>query len=48
MLYIGSLGQRASSNLELNTSAKVHILKALIFLVIVYGYEIWTVKKSES
>ena len=32
----------------LNTSAKVHILKALIFLVIVYGYESWTVKKSES
>ena len=31
----------------LNTSAKVHILKALIFLVIVYGCESWTVKKAE-
>ena len=26
---------------------KVHIVKALVFPVVIYGYESWTIKKSE-
>ena len=26
---------------------KVHLVKALVFLVVMYGYENWTVKKAE-
>ena len=25
----------------------VHLVKAMVFLVVMYGYEIWTVKKAE-
>ena len=27
--------------------AKFHLVKALVFPVVVYGYESWTVKKAE-
>ena len=27
---------------------KVHLVKALVFPVVMYGYENWTIKKSES
>ena len=26
---------------------KVHIIKAMVFLVVMYGYESWTIKKAE-
>ena len=26
---------------------KVHIVKAVVFLVVMYGYESWTIKKDE-
>ena len=26
---------------------KVHLVKAMVFLVVVYGYESWTIKKGE-
>ena len=26
---------------------KVHLVKALVFPVVMYGYEIWTIKKAE-
>ena len=26
---------------------KVHLVKAVVFPVVMYGYEIWTVKKAE-
>ena len=26
---------------------KVHIVKAMIFLGVMYGYEYWTIKKAE-
>ena len=26
---------------------KVHIVKAMVFLVVVYGLESWTIKKAE-
>ena len=34
-----------SRNITLMT--KVHIVKAMVFLVVMYGYESWTIKKSE-
>jgi len=34
-----------SSDITLPT--KVHLVKAMVFLVVVYGYESWTVKKAE-
>ena len=27
---------------------KVHLVKAMVFPVVMYGYESWTVKKAES
>ena len=27
---------------------KVHIVKAMVFLVVIYGCEIWTIKKAEN
>ena len=34
-----------SRNVTLPT--KVHLVKAMVFPVVMYGYEIWTVKKVE-
>ena len=34
-----------SRNITLST--KVHIVKAMVFPVVTYGYESWTVKKVE-
>ena len=28
-------------------SAKVHLVKAMVFLVVMYGYESWTIKEAE-
>ena len=48
------LGRKAMTNLEsilksrdIALSPKVHLVKALVFPVIVYGCESWTVKKAE-
>ena len=27
--------------------AKIHLAKAMVFLVVMYGYESWTIKKAE-
>ena len=29
-------------------SAKVHLVKAMVFPVVMHGYESWTIKKAES
>jgi len=29
-------------------STKVHLVKAVVFPVVMYGCEIWTIKKAES
>ena len=34
-----------SSNIPLLTN--IHIVKAIVFLVVVYEYESWTIKKAE-
>ena len=31
----------------INLSTKVHLFKAMVFPVVVYGYESWTIKKAE-
>ena len=48
------LGRKAMTNLEsilksrdISLSAKVHLVKAMVFPVVVYGCESWTVKKAE-
>ena len=32
---------------DITLSAKVHLVKAMVFLVIMYGHESWTIKKAE-
>ena len=48
------LGRKAVINLEsvlknreITLLTKVHIAKAIVFPVVMYGCEIWTVKKAE-
>ena len=49
------LGRKAMTNLDnmlknrdITLPTKVHIVKAMIFPVVMYGYESWTIKKAES
>ena len=32
---------------DITLPTKVHIIKAMVFLVVMYGYESWTIKKAE-
>ena len=48
------LGRKAMTNLDsilksrdITLAAKVHIVKAMVFLVLTYGCESWTIKKAE-
>jgi len=48
------LGRKAMSNLggiiksrDITLPAKVHLVKAMVFPVVMYGYESWTIKKAE-
>ena len=48
------LGRKVMTNLDsilksrdITLSAKVHLVKAMIFPVVMYGCESWTVKKAE-
>ena len=47
------LGRKAVTNLdsvlksrEITVPAKVHIVKVMVFLVVMYGCESWTIKKA--
>ena len=49
-----ALGRKAMTNLnsilksrDITLSTKVHLVKAMVFLVVMYGYESWTIKKAE-
>ena len=33
---------------DITLPAKIHLVKAVIFPVVTYGYEKWTVKKAEN
>ena len=48
------LGRKAMTNLDsilksrdITLSAKVHLVKAMVFLVVMYGCESWSIKKAE-
>ena len=48
------LGRKAMKNLDsilksrdITLPTKVHLVKAMAFLVVMYGYESWTIKKAE-
>ena len=47
------LGRKAMTNLDILKSrdvtlqTKIHIDKATVFPVVMYGYESWTIKKAE-
>ena len=48
------LGRKAMTNLDsilksrdITLPAKVHLVKAMVFLVVMYGCERWTIKKAE-
>ena len=48
------LRRKAMTNLDsilksrdINLPAKVHLVKAIVFLVVMYGCESWTIKKGE-
>ena len=32
---------------DITLSTKVHLVKTMVFLVVMYGRESWTIKKSE-
>ena len=34
-------------NRDITLSTKVHLVKAMAFPVVMYGYESWTIKKAE-
>ena len=41
------LGRKAKTNLDITLSTKVRIIKGMLFPVIMYGCESWTIKKAE-
>ena len=48
------LGRKVTTNLDsilksrdITLSTKVHLVKAMVFPVVMYGYESWTIKKAE-
>ena len=48
------LGRKAMTNLEsilkirdITLPTKVHLVKAMLFPIVMYGYESWTIKKAE-
>ena len=49
------LGRKVMTNLgsvfksrDISLSTKVHVVKAMVFPVVMYGFESWTIKKAES
>ena len=48
------LGRKVMTNLDrifksrdITLPTKVHLVRAVVFPVVMYGYEIWTIKKAE-
>ena len=44
--YITNLDSLLKSR-DITSPTKIHIVKAMVFPVVMYGYESWTVKKAE-
>ena len=38
---------RILKNRDITLPTKVYLVKAMVFLVVVYGYKSWTIKKAE-
>ena len=43
----GGWSQTELDTTERRLSTKVHLVKAMVFPVVMYGYESWTTKKAE-
>ena len=41
------LGRKDMTNLDITLLTKVHLVKAVVFPVVMYGCESWTIKKAE-
>ena len=41
------LGRKAMTNLDITLQTKVHVVKVMVFPVVMYGCESWTIKKAE-
>ena len=41
------LGRKVMTNLDSILSTKFHLVKAMVFPVVMYGCESWTIKKAE-
>ena len=46
-LVLVSCVQQNESVVHIHKSTKVHLVKAVVFPVVMYGFESWTVKKAE-
>ena len=42
-----NLDKRKLKNRDITLMTKIHIVKAVVFLVVMYGCESWTIKKAE-
>ena len=42
------LGRKTMTNLDVTLPTKVRLVKAMVFPVVMYGCESWTIKKAES
>ena len=54
-LPVGRMGRKAMTNLDsilksrdITLLTKFHLVKAMVFPVVMYGCESWTIKKAES
>ena len=54
IFYTAFLGRKAMTNLDgilksrdISLPTKVHLVKAMVFLVVMYGCDSWTIKKAE-
>ena len=41
------LGQKAMTNLDITLLKKIHLVKPMVFPVVMHGWESWTIKKAE-
>ena len=41
------LGRKADKSREITLPTKVHVVKAMVFPVVMYGCESWTIRKAE-
>ena len=41
------LGRKHIKSRDISLLTKVHLVKAIVFPVVMYGYESWTIKKAE-